>query len=473
MLHHALPGVPTRRTDFVAGSLAFLGTALLAFDDIAPLRALGGGLLASPGFVFLLIAIALIHNKGGKRHEKRLVMVSLGLLALVVLTSIVTLPFLPDHLLGESTILKAFKITITLTVWCTIFTGAGSLVDVLRPWLLAGLLAAIAIMLGSAVIGQIGYSSIEGMGFIHGTRNSQMRLRGTRFEASSLGAGLITCFAAIMMVLRGRKSLMISGVGLLVIQLLTRSRGTWVTTAIVLGVIAALFLFAQRAQALRDNAQRVLSVFVVITVSGLSMGLSYLVTSEAWVSLGLVDGSGMTSEASRSVWAMTSLISLGNFPIGMGFAGYLTWLPDTLAQGVAISSGSFTPADFYEMSAIIRSGDDMLLSPKTLPGILIVFFGWAGALASVGLAYVVARSSLTLSKLGYLAAPAGALALLLVSFTYSSSIFSWEQALVFGWFVSRRPGSILRMDRSSTTQPRLNKAPVEKFIYEEDGSLGN
>jgi hypothetical protein len=427
--------LPTNRHR-VAGFLAFLGAALLAFNDIAPLRAIGGGLLASPGWVPLVIATALVFNDAKTPLTKTILKSLLLVLSLGCLVSVATLPFLPEQLLGESPTTKAIKLLITMAAWCTIFLGAGLLLRTVRTWLLAGLLTAVAIMAVSAFLGQLGFGVFENLGFFHGTQNGQMRLRGTRFEASSLGAGLICSLSAFAMVLRGRRALVMMAAGFLAVQFLSRSRGTWVTVVLVLVAIGILYVVGKRITRTKSWAARVLPWASVVTTLSLSFGLSFLVTSDMWVDLGLADGSGMRSETTRSVWAATTAMSLLNFPLGMGFAGYLNWLPEILSQATTQNSGSFYTADFSELLAIINSSDDTLLSPKTLPGLLIIFFGWVGAAASVALSFLAVRGGLNLSRSGFLAAPAAAFAVLLVSFTFASSVFSWDQALILGWFVA-------------------------------------
>lgn len=428
-------GLPANRHR-IAGSLAFVGAALLAFNDIAPLRAIGGGLLASPGWMPLVIATVLVFRDAKTPLTKTILKPLLLLLSLGCLVSVATLPFLPEELLGESPATKAIKLLVTMVIWCTIFLGAGLLMRTVRLWLLTGLLTAVAIMTVSAILGQLGLSMFEDLGFFHGTQNGQMRLRGTRFEASSLGAGLICCLSALALVLRGRMALVIMAVGFLSIQFLSRSRGTWVTVVIVLIVIGILYVVGRRVTRNNSWAERVLPWMTVVITLSLSFGLSFLVTSDIWVDLGLADGSGMTSETTRSVWAATTAISLLSFPLGMGFAGYLNWLPGVLSQATVQNTSSFHTAGFSELLAIINSADDALLSPKTLPGLLIVFFGWAGAAAAVALAFLAVRGGLNLSRSGLLAAPAAAFAVLLVSFTFASSVFSWDQALILGCFVA-------------------------------------
>lgn len=442
----------------LAGVLTFTGTALLAFNDIAGLRSIGGGLLASPGWLPLVAATVLVYKSAKTPATGRMLRYTLILLLLGIFASVISLAFLPQDILGESPAVKVIKVTVTTAAWCTIFIGAGPLSKAVRPWLIAGLVTAIAIMTISAVLAQIGVGILEGPGFFHGTVNGQMRIRGTRFEASSLGAGLLCCISAVVLVIRGRKGLVIVAMGFLAVQLLTQSRGTWVTIAIVLFLVILLYFAGQRISRPTSVPYSLLTWACVLLTISMSFALSFLVTSTLWSDLGLANRSGMTSEATRSVWAVATVMSLFTFPFGMGFAGYLSWLPSLLSQAATSNTGIFYLADFSELTAIINSTDDTYLSPKTLPGILIVFFGWAGAIAAVALCHRAIQGGLSLSRLGFPGAPAAALAVLLVSFTYASSIFSWDQALVLGWLVSEAPTRI-RMFSEYSGDPRSVAVP--------------
>lgn len=429
-----------RARSTLTGLVLYLGVALLAFDDIGPLNAVGGGLVASPGWALILLAAVISPRGGPIVAYGRLGRAAwaVGLYGLVL--SIGTLPFIPSSIDGSPAVDKLVRLGVNVSVWLAVLVAAPRLVRYHRTWLIAGLATAFALMLGSAAIDLTGSKVLDSSTLLHSAANAQQRVRGTRFEASALGAGLVVEGLALATFIRGRLGALAVGSAALVSQLFTQSRGTLVTTSVLIACSALVAVGGRKLYPSTARGVMALAVSLVLVVYGSSFALSSIVSSSAWASAGLV--SNGTSDASRSVWADVGVQSLFAYPLGMGFTAYQVWLPHLLLAAANGASDTFSASSLTEIVDVAYSQSAQALSPKTFPAVAAVHLGVVGVAAAGALGIAAMRRAISAAKSsGYVAAPLVALGLLAAGANYFFSVFSWDQALLFGILVSIPAGN--------------------------------
>ena len=419
-------------SDRLPAALVVIGLALFAFDDISALRQLGGGFLASPSWAPILLATAMVLHKTVQKSDRPL-LISLGAVWLygLVLT-LATLPIIQNEIDSDSSLSKSLKLAVTFAVLLSMVLAGVVLVRRLRKWVLVGATIALAIMVITAVIAQLGYNGIDDWGVIHSAQNFQMRVRGTRFEASSLGGGFLVLGGLIALLVGGRRGILTVIAAAALALVITQSRGTMIVALCVI-VIGAIWWFVGRRV---SNARRwfgyLIAGVAVAAALFLSLGVDMVLSSQWWIDIGLANSAGSTSDATRAAWATVSAQTLTQYPAGMGYAAYLEWLPRMLREIVSGMTTQFPPEALLELKATILSDDDTTLSAKTLPAVAITYFGWIGLLSAGALYFfAVVKSTGSRGVFNLAALPVAAM-LVLVSSTYLWSVFSWDQMFLFG-----------------------------------------
>lgn len=409
--------------------LTACGCALFAVDDVSALRSVGGGLLASPSWIPILLAGWMASRSShfrGIRHRRLLS----AIFAYGGTVTLCTLPFLADEILGENPLVKSLKFMVSVGIFLLMLVAGGLLSRIVPKAIQVGSLVAIVLMAGGALMYHVGIPVLDQTDLLHSYSNFQQRVRSTRFEASSLGSGLLVCTGLLFLFVRRKRAVIGYCIALVGIGMLAESRGTMLTLIVtLLAVPVALWLqsFGRKAA---DGALRFSAFSVAFIAIILSFRLDYFLKSPIWAAVGLrTEG---TSDASRSMWADTSLAALVQYPFGMGYAAYLEWLPTLVEQSTSAALDQFPIKDLAEMINLSLSASDATLSPKNLVGVAAVHLGVVGVLA-VGLLYAaVLRRSVEMIRFGNINRFVVAASMLVLTCSYYSSIFSVDQAFLFG-----------------------------------------
>lgn len=443
---------PLLTVDRIVGFLLLVGCALFAFDDVAPLKSVGGALLASPSVV-PIAAAHLIYTFGSKgRRGLRGVWGAFALWGYGCIVTAATLTFLPSVLLGESATEKAIRVAVSIFLYAYILGAGFQLFQPFRQWILVGCAVALAILLASALLGGFGIGFLDTSNVFHSVANVQQRVRGTRLEASSLGAAILVCTAILAMGLSRNQGIAVLAVGSVLAGILVNSRGTVITIAITL-VVIVLVIISRSAFRRRVRLRLVFSVSALVGVLYLSFGLDQLLTSDLWLTYGSFNShSGSTSEATRSIWANTALQSTLSYPSGTGYVGYLAWMPELLSHATDNAGKYYSLSSLSEALGLVGATSDDQLVPKTLPAIAAIFLGIPGLLGVIFLYFRTLNASWVGFRSGQIGLPAAAMILILVSATYFASISSWEHAFGFGALLSFATAS-----RRRTSETRVRR----------------
>lgn len=412
--------------------LVIIGVALFAFDDFSTLRKIGGGFLASPSWVPLLVATAMLFRRTVLGRD-RPVLISLGVIWLYGLAlTLVTIPFLPSSVHGEGIISKSIRLLLTIAVMLSMVVAGFILTRRLRKFVLVGAIAALAIMVITGALAHFGVSAIENWSVLHSSPNFQMRVRGTRFEASSLGGGILIIGALVALLVGHRRGLGILVVCGVLALAVPQSRGTTVVAASVIALSLIWLLIGGVIGRTRRWIVACLAVIGVIIALVLSLGIDLILSSQWWTDIGLSNSAGSTSDATRAAWSSVSVLTLMDYPFGMGYAAYLSWLPQLLSETATQLSRSFPASALLELRTTISATSDNTLSAKTLPAVLITYFGWCGLVATAVLFFAAIRRGIVFGSRGNLAVLPVSITVILVSATYLWSVFSWDQMFLFG-----------------------------------------
>lgn len=442
--------------DAIPGMLVVLGLALFATDDVHMLRGYGGGLLASPGWIPILLSAALIARRTVSTSDRHALATTAAVWLYGVGLTFVTMFFVPSELLGQSTIGKSLKLAFTIAVLLSMVIAGGILTRRLRKWVFIGASVALAIMVVSALLGHLGVMVIDNWGAIHSSQNVQMRVRGTRIEPSSLGGGILTMGSLAAITARRSWGPFYLAVVCVVGVLVAESRGTMVVSIVGL-IVTLVWFFASRA-APRISKPWLYSIAAVITAAVIvsTLGMDLLLSSPLWKQIGLANSGGSTSDATRAVFASVSRDTLAQYPLGMGYGAYLQWFPKLLDHASSQLSGAFPPEAFSELRSITGSANDSTLSAKNLPSVAISYLGWVGLAATATLYFVAIKSGSRQGGGSNRAAFPAVLIVVLVSATYFWSVFSSDQMFFFG-------AAILGLLRGARSDDYFDQGLSERF----------
>lgn len=447
--HHALPSSRRVRTGHV---LMICGALLLPFDDLALLGGAGGSVTRSVGWVFFVAAAFMFPRperasvRSIEKWISRLWIYGLFITAL-------TLPLLPEVAREESLLFKALKVAVMLSCFA-LSVRAGVRAACWSPRsLVIGAVGAVMILTASALIDLSGSQLLDANSFIHDTPNYAQRIRGTRFEASSLGAGLLICLATGLLFVRRKRFLPLAALAFFGVTLLTQSRGTLVVVSLAVISCIVPFLIHKRAGKQSSTFSTAWGAAFVALSLVLAFGLGFLVTSSAWE-----DMSASTSDATRSIWSETAFNSMLVFPFGQGYGGPTYWLGQLFNESLQNLSNTFPIRALGEALSISRSSSDGALSPKTLLAMVAVYFGLPGIIITLIGFWRIGSASTSKTRLGFPLYIPAAVIFVTVTSSYYSSPFAWEQAVLLGALLA-----------SATSNPK--KDPNEITSYRGRSSL--
>lgn len=437
------------------GLLAALGCALLAVDDVAPLRALGGGIAASPAWIPLL-ASGLLLVRGSSIRSHRVLLLSLGAVAIFAIAlTVATTPLDAPDTYGQSPAAKGARLCATLVIWLGVLLAGAIAIRAAPRYVAVGAGVALAIMILGAATYQLGWRGLDEWSLLHSSLNAQQRVRSTRFEASSLGAGMIVLSGLLVLSLRsGRLRILAGAVGLLCTLSLTASRGTNLIAAGALVALVLLQILPRRSSShLIGRARPWVSVAVAVALAAAAvaaaLALGTLLTSPTWTALGISDRARGTSDATRAGWADVAGQVLVVAPLGLGLGNYLAETPALLSHAISRLSVAFGPAALAELTRSASGLSGVGVSPKTLPTLAAYYLGWVGLL---GVLAAYARSIWTGLRCYADMRQAAPLVLVAASVFasagYYSSVFSWDQALLLGAAIAATPTGMTTGPRS-------------------------
>ncbi|MEJ8278271.1 hypothetical protein [Pseudonocardia spirodelae] len=339
--------------------------------------------------------------------------------------TVASLWLLPESIRGELLLAKSARVTIFVLLWILVLdTGFRALRLIPRTLAAVGILAFAILVLGG-VLQAYSYVDLQAVSLLHATPDYAQRIRGTRFEPSSLGAGMLVAFGIFALQVRSKSVLMGCVLVVWLAVLVTQSRGTLITMYAVSTITAAILLCKELRMSRAFFRSTAIGATIVTLV--LSFGLAYVVTSPFWAGF-----SAETSDATRSIWAAVGWKSVLQYPLGQGYVGGFEILPIMLADEIRELGSAFRLRDLEE-SAILASGNnDNALVPKTLPAILSTWFGVAGVAAVVAMVFSVSRVTANLFTREFRGAALSSIIFLLISSSYFTSPFSWEQPLILG-----------------------------------------
>ena len=401
----------------------FLGI-LFAFDDIAFLANYGGPYLASPAWIAiipLLIKIKPIQLSTSTLFK--LVFV------LFVITCISLFQYSQISVTGvdQSILLKIIKNLLESLVYVVfIFLGFKL---ALRPdgkdsILLTGGAFYVASLVGFLLEKYSFFFPFEQL--FHATTNIQQRVRGFRFEASSLGSSFLIAAALILVCLNGRKFVSAFLILISLPLILVESRG-YVLAVIIVIVLAFFRIFAfiilkpkefRRQRSLIEVGALFVMIFCLPLVVQMNFWNSY---------------SADVSDTTRSMWSIMGLFMLFHFPFGMGFGNSVVLLPKLISDEIVpFMQRNFVDGNYSEIAVMLASKSESGMYPKTLPGYVILISGWFGFVVFLFLYTRAVSQCIAISPREGFPIYVGFFLLIAVSSTYFGSSFSWDQAFLFG-----------------------------------------
>jgi hypothetical protein len=417
-------GAPPRS----AHALLLVAAVLLPFDDLG-IWPVGGPLASSPAWLPLsLLAIVLGRWRWSRTRaaQPRILWILVAVLGYGLVLSLGSLQFLPAQALGEDLIVKGVKVGVTLSLWMMCVLAGWLAWQYLLPTLRIALVIALTITALSAFLVAVG-GPLDTSQLLHEGVNIQQRVRGARFEASSLGACLLVLSGYLALTLPRSAALASQLVLLPATVLLTASRGSLVAAALLAALTCAAWL-RKPDDPIRPAAHRAAGVSAVVAGLGGTFALGWVVRSEAWLSLGLGGGG---SDATRSLWGDVAISTTVEHPLGTGFSG-LPWIREALIETLRRGSEHFSTPELRELSMLAHATGDQALAPKTLPAIVVMYLGLPGLALLVYALYrlgVATGAALAGGRSGLVIASGS---LIVVSTTYFAGISTWEQATLIG-----------------------------------------
>lgn len=443
---HRRPGQALHKPGLITGLVCAAGV-LVAFDDIAPLRELGGTFGTSLAWVPLLMCGFLLPRDTLSMWPRAL----LVLFGTGVAVTVVTFFMLPAETRGVNLYGKALAVGIPIAVFFAIMVVAAR-IAAYRPSLITMFgLVSLGILLLFGMLDLVGVLPRTGLWFLHGTENLNQRARGGRYEASVLGAGVLIALGTATLRVRSKAwaiGICVAAGGL---AFLMPSRGTLVAGLVLCAAIFVAIVLHRFIPRVGRWANATFGgVLVVLTLLG-GFALGQLVTAPQWGGM-----SYSTSDAVRSVWGDVGLDVAVHHPVGMGFSGPLEWLPSYVQGSIDQYDGRFSDSDFGELTEQLNAEGGYGFSPKTMPSLVGVYFGAAGVLALIGMWLAIGRRSAEAWRGGYFMIAPAAVALAVVAAAYFTSIYAWEQAFLLGALLGSRQ---LCRDDPSTQLPPLSAGP--------------
>lgn len=419
---------PTKHRSQGLRSLAWLLVgATLAFDNFPVLYAVGGLTTGSVSIIAIL-ALALLYRSAPTRQERWIIWATVGLLVFQVYSVLASFAMTPslldDDFLGESTIAKGARTAAIVLFW-VLGVIVGVRIRRKEPRALAliglGLLAVnvygLAIQIG-------GWAPSGAQDWSHAISWFDRRPRGFKFESSTFGASFL-CAAALIHI--GAKLRPLATTLLFVFTavcaILTTSRGS----LIALGGATVLVVVTLAVSKLRLNlawrwwGAALTVAFLTISVAGVTFA-----ANPVWSSF-----SSGQSDATRGGWGIVAIEAANTPPLGLNLVTYWNQVQPLIEETASTLTALYNVHDLAEFQALSSGSTDSGLTPKTLPALLAIWFGWPGLIAAALLLSAATLQSMKPSKFRLGAAVFTAATALSLAI-YIPGIFMYESALVIG-----------------------------------------
>jgi len=423
----------TSRREFVTGILLCIGLALLPFGDIQPLRAVGGGYLASPAGLLIAAAWVIWGPK-----PRRSLFGFLG--ALVAVSCLLSASLLLDsgqtYFLDEIPAVKDIKMAIDLATEVAVFYAGFELSKRFPTSFSIGFSIALSLSVVMAVVTLMGWKVFDEGNFFHSWVNVQGRVRAAQGEASYFAASLILICGALALLARtSRVRIIMLALAVVTPAVLTASRGAFVGLAVALMVFAVIWM---TRRFVRPNWLIFWAALLATGTAVMAFLLPAVTASQLWRSVGLAD-TQYTSDATRAAWAFAVLLAVIASPIGLGLASSVIQSQNFLIQAQVFLSGAFSEKQWAEVDNLIRTGSDLQLAPKSLVTVFTLILGVLG-FAAIVLVYTriyLAQEILVTSSVDSNLLKIFALWVMVFAAVSYGSITSWDLVLVLGILSSK------------------------------------
>jgi hypothetical protein len=326
-------------------------------------------LLSAPAWIFC-IALVLINYKKYQVLVNHSIVSAIFILA--VLITLISISMNPLEIRGENTLLKAAKAIFYLILMCLSFFAGSIAAQKSRVLINVVGITALTTTLFGIYLDRYGAFDLTNVSVIHINQNLLYRIRGFSDEPGTLALIVVVAFALssygkINLIFRFTISVLFTFT-LLIIE----------SRALIPGSIAAavivLYLRSNRVKRLKAIAILVVSFLLVVG----SVSLNWILSQSIWASLSRPD-----SDTVRIIWSLVAASIMVSNPLGCGFAGTLTCVPEKLNQ-VSQSNWILTQnVDWREISRLYYSNSDFALSPTNLLGLLVVYMGIPGFIIGI------------------------------------------------------------------------------------------
>lgn len=433
-LRNSIRSETTNKRNLITVILLCTGLALLPFGDLQPLRVLGGGYLASPAG--LIIAAAWLSWNSKPLIIRRTYFYSIIVVCLILGFSL----FISSgktYFYGQLGSAKDLKMAISLATEISVFFAGLVLGRKFTASFILGLSIALILSVVMGVFTLAGWNFFDGGSFFHSWDNSQGRVRAAQGEASYYAASLILLGGALAVLAKTRRVRLILLVLTVVLPtLLTASRGAFVSLAVALVGFGAIWAFRRFVRPRRLVAW-------AIVLGGLTalmaVFLPLVTSSKLWLVLGLAD-TNYTSDATRSAWAIATLLVLFTSPLGLGLANSVVQSQHLLAHAQTLLYGYFSEAQWAEVINLIHTNIDDQLAPKSLVTTItfLLGFGGFGVISFIYSRIYITQGILEPSSWDSTLLKIFAIWVMVLAAVSYGSLFSWDLALVLGLLASKK-----------------------------------
>ena len=109
-------------------------------------------------------------------------------------------------------------------------------------------------------------------------------------------------------------------------------------------------------------------------------------------------------------------------------------------------TNSLSSGGFNEISALIYGSTDKGFAPKTLPSLLVMYFGVIGVVIIFFYLRKLSTFAINAFRNGNVGHYISVMCLLITTCSYYGSTFAWDQALLFGFILNQANQQIIKRD---------------------------
>lgn len=415
----------TRATSATLFSIALLSP----IGDLPLTSSFGGALGARPSLLLVPLAFMLIN----KKSRSKTVATLWATLMIGTIVTLISIPFLPYSAASQPVWSKALRVALTVACWIALVSIARKSLGSHRRALLAGTAVAFVASVLYLYAWELPHGNPATTDILHATINYQQRPRILSPESSSAGASVVALGAGIVLLSRGR--LLIAFVTLpvtVLAALAVHSRGTYVALIASAALGGLLFAYSRTKVNAKWDALPALAFAAVLVVAFLASAVGAVSVASRSTN-GNADTS--VSDATRAAWSNVGLVTLTEYPLGLGFGAPIVELPRLLQQAQSTLYAEYPTTAWNELGDVIASQSDDSLAPKTLPSTLSVYFGAIGILIWIGLVTSVAIGAIRGARKhysGWIFCLAASFALVATT-TYVPGIYDVAVTLLIGY----------------------------------------